>query len=327
MSESDNTPTPPPPSTPKTAAVPLKKETVRITLRSRPGAGATQPREATSPVVPVSVGLPAPDVTPKRSTAPIQLPSAPLPPPAPKSATSPVRLPPAPMDVRKTTSAVPVVASPVPSAPPSNLPVPPPARPLGAPPAATVPMAAPRPPAVPGAPSAPPAPRPLAPGAPSAPRVEAGAATVPLTKTMPVRPAVSAPRPVGSGTAPLAAGPGSGTGALPKATVKLQQTQPMARPSISAPPSAPVKRTAASDSQQFYEEKDPEEGLMPLSVVCLLFSVVLLVVQMFGSDSVSSSADSPIMVPPPVPVKWESRNADGTWSNNFAGKFLPALPQ
>ncbi len=337
MSESENTPTPPPPSTPKTAAVPLKKETVRITLRSRPGAGATMPREATAPVSPVSLGIAPPDITPKRSTAPIQLPSAPLPPPAPKSATAPVKLPPAPMDVRKTTSAVPVVSSPVPSAPPPSMPVPPAPRPLGAPPAATVPMSAPRPPSAPGAPPMAPGAPPMAgapprapgapgaPVAPGAPRMETGATTAPL-KTMPTRPAVSAPRT--PGTAPLAAGPGAGAGALPKATVKLQQTQPMARPSISAPPSAPVKRTAATDSQQFYEEKDPEEGLMPLSVACLLASVVLLVIQMFGSDRISASADSPIMVPPAVPVKWERALPDGSWSNEFiSGGHLPALPQ
>ncbi|MFN7561145.1 MAG: hypothetical protein ACK5TH_05160, partial [Prosthecobacter sp.] len=49
MSDSEN-----PSSTPKTSAVPLKKETVRITLRARPGAGVTQAREATAPVSPVT---------------------------------------------------------------------------------------------------------------------------------------------------------------------------------------------------------------------------------------------------------------------------------
>jgi len=122
--------------------------------------------------------------------------------------------------------------------------------------------------------------------------------------------------------------PGAGTGALPKATVKLQQTQPMARPSISAPPSAPIKRTAAADSQQFYEDKDPEEGLMPLSVVCLLFSVVLLCVQMFGSDRISSSEDSPIMVPSASPAAWEKVQADGSWTNEFVSRgHLPSLTQ
>jgi hypothetical protein len=108
--------------------------------------------------------------------------------------------------------------------------------------------------------------------------------------------------------------------------VKLQQTQPMARPSISAPPSAPVKRTAAADSEQFYnDEKDPEEGLVPLSVVCFLLSAVLLVIQMFGSDRVSSSDNSPIMVPKPNPSAWERLNEDHTWSN--ARFQLPQLPQ
>ncbi len=128
----------------------------------------------------------------------------------------------------------------------------------------------------------------------------------------------------------MVASPGGASpaaGGLPKATVKLQQTQPMARPSISAPPSAPVKRTASADAEQFYnEEKDPEDGLVPLSVVCLVFSAILLVIQMFGSDRVSSSDASPIMVPSANPVKWERLNEDHTWSNDFA-RHLPAIPE
>lgn len=320
MSEPENQPTPP--STSKTSAVPLKKETVRITLRARPGAGTTQPREATSPVNPVTSGVPT--ISPKRATAPIQLPSAPLPPPAAKSATAPVKLPPAPMDPsRKTTSAVPVAASPVPSAPSSATPVPPPGRPAA--PAATVPMAPPRPPGVPvpptapgvpRPPAAPMAPRPVAPSAPGA-RVETGATTAPLSKPAP-RP------PGGAGTAPMgSAAPTSGTAALPKATVKLQQTQPMARPSVSAPPSAPVKRTAAADSQQFYEEKDPEDGLLVPAVLCFILSAVLMGIQMLGSDRVTSNADSPIMVPPAAPAKWE-KHEQGKWVNNF-DKSMPTV--
>lgn len=301
MSESENLP--PPTSSPKTSSVPLKKETVRITLRARSGEGAPVP-----PVSAITGGVPT--VAPKRATAPIQLPSAPLPPPAPKASTSPIKLAPAP-----------------------SLPMPPPARPP-APPAATVPMAPPtaplggppRPPAPPAAPSAIRPSAPTAPGAP--PKIETGAATVPLAKTMPVRPSPTAPRP-GTGTGPLVSTPGGGApgGGLPKATVKLQQTQPMARPSVSAPPSAPVKRTANADAEQFYnDEKDPEQGLVPLSVVCFLLSVGLLVVQMFGSDKISTNEDSPIMVPAAVPVKWEVRNEDRTWTNNFS-RSLPVVPQ
>lgn len=340
MSESEITPpTPPSGSTPKTAAVPLKKETVRITLRGRPGAGVTQPREATAPVSPATGGIPASfnttSVVPmvsKKSTAPIQLPSAPLPPPAPKSSTAPVKLPAPPMSPpsRKTTSAIPVVSSPPPAAPaPSGAMPPPMARPLA-------PPTAPKPPGAPVAPAAPrPAPPPMA-GLPAAtrplaqnpaappPRTETGAPTVPLQKP------AAGPRPPsapGAGTGPMAGGGVGAASPLPKATVKLQPTQAMQRPSISAPPSAPVKRSAAADAEQFYEEKDPEAGLVPLSVICFVLSAVLMVVQMFGSDVVKSDpvGESPIMVPSDNKQAWETHSlTTGTWSNEkFKAELLP----
>ena len=111
---------------------------------------------------------------------------------------------------------------------------------------------------------------------------------------------------------------------LPKATVKLQPTQAMQRPSISAPPSAPVKRSAAADAEQFYEEKDPEAGLVPLSVICFVLSAVLMAVQMFGADAVKSAdpnAESAIMVPAQNKMTWESRSAAGVWSNSFANQL------
>ncbi|MBL9133636.1 MAG: hypothetical protein JNG86_20670 [Verrucomicrobiaceae bacterium] len=341
MSEPDNTQNPS--STPKTSAVPLKKETVRITLRARPGAGVTQAREATSPVSPVtgsvtpsSATTSAVPVVSKTATAPIQLPSAPLPPPAPKSATAPVKLPapPMPPPSKKTTSAVPVVAAPAPSAPSSGAPVPPPARPPVAPtaPGAPRPPGAPTAPRPPGAPpptaSLPAATRPLAqnPAAPAAPRVETGAPTVPLTPGAP-KPMAPKPPGSGSGTGPMV---GGGTAPLPKATVKLAPTQAMQRPAISAPPSAPVKRSAAADSEQFYEEKDPEAGLMPLSAICFVLAAALLVVQMFGADLVQTDVAggaSPIMVPEPGKQKWETKSiATGVWSTTFERTELPSIP-
>lgn len=343
MSEPENTqpPTPPSGSTPKTAAVPLKKETVRITLRGRPGAGVTQPRESTSPVSPATGGIPASfnttSVVPmvsKKSTAPIQLPSAPLPPPAPKSSTAPVKLPAPPMSPpsRKTTSAIPVASSPPPAAPaPSSAMPPPVARPL-APPTAPKPPGAPVAPAAPR-PSSPPmaglpaATRPLAqnPAAPP-PRTETGAPTVPLQKP------TAGPRPPsapGAGTGPMVGGGVGAASPLPKATVKLQPTQAMQRPSISAPPSAPVKRSAAADAEQFYEEKDPEAGLVPLSVICFVLSAVLMVVQMFGADAINHAelnTESPIMVPEKGKQEWETVSAAGVWSNERFKSQLMAIP-
>lgn len=121
---------------------------------------------------------------------------------------------------------------------------------------------------------------------------------------------------------------GGPTAPLPKATVKLAPTQAMQRPSISAPPSAPVKRSAAADAEQFYEEKDPEAGLVPLSVICFVLSAVLMAVQMFGADAVKSdpTGESPIMVPTANKQAWEDRNIiTGVWTSKFKDT-LPAIP-
>ncbi len=159
--------------------------------------------------------------------------------------------------------------------------------------------------------------------------METGAATQPLTAAP--RPPVAAPRPAagGTGTGPLAGG--SATAALPKATQKLQGTPGMApRPSVAAPQSAPVKRAAASDSQQFYEEKDPEAGLVPLSVVCLVLSVVLMAAQLLSTDRTAftspKGADSPFMVPERDDPPWVKFNDDHTYTDSFKS-VLPPIPQ
>ncbi|MBN8418452.1 MAG: hypothetical protein J0L73_06030 [Verrucomicrobia bacterium] len=168
--------------------------------------------------------------------------------------------------------------------------------------------------------------RPLAqnPAAPP-PRTETGAPTVPLQKAPGPRPP-SAP---GAGTGPMVGGGVGAASPLPKATVKLQPTQAMQRPSISAPPSAPVKRSAAADAEQFYEEKDPEAGLVPLSVICFVLSAVLMLVQMLGSDAISHAdlnTESPIKVPEKGKQEWETVSASGVWSNENFKKQLMAIP-
>ncbi|WP_395747812.1 hypothetical protein [Prosthecobacter sp.] len=102
----------------------------------------------------------------------------------------------------------------------------------------------------------------------------------------------------------------------------------MQRPSISAPPSAPVKRSAAADAEQFYEEKDPEAGLVPLSVICFVLSAVLMTVQLLGSDSagfVDKDGSSPVKVPEVLRQEWETfSKVSATWSNDkFAGTLKP----
>jgi len=89
-----------------------------------------------------------------------------------------------------------------------------------------------------------------------------------------------------------------------------------------------VKRSAAADAEQFYEEKDPEAGLVPLSVICFVLSAILMAVQMFGADAVKSdpTGESPIMVPTANQQTWESRSAiTGIWTNKFKATLL-AIP-
>jgi len=78
MSEQENQPpTPPTPPTAKTSTVPLKKETVRITLRAKPGAGTPSSAPPPPPAPPGAAGAPSP---PRPAmTAPLA-PGAPRPP-------------------------------------------------------------------------------------------------------------------------------------------------------------------------------------------------------------------------------------------------------
>ena len=166
--------------------------------------------------------------------------------------------------------------------------------------------------------------------------METGAATQPLTAAP--RPPVAAPRPAGggTGTGPLAGG--GPTAALPKATQKLQAApSAMApRPAIAAPQSAPVKRTAPSDSQQFFEEKDPEAGLVPLSVICFVISLALMIVQALATDRIDGftvkkgeegSPLSALMVPEAENPAWVTFNKeDHTYTDSF-NSALPELPK
>jgi hypothetical protein len=91
MSEQENQPPSPPRPTVKTSAVPLKKETVRITLRPQgPGADAPPPPPppgaATSPIPPAPTAPAPPAPRPIAPTVPLAPPPRPVVPGAPSSA-------------------------------------------------------------------------------------------------------------------------------------------------------------------------------------------------------------------------------------------------
>lgn len=116
-----------------------------------------------------------------------------------------------------------------------------------------------------------------------------------------------------------ASAPGATTAQLPKATVKLQQTSPMAKGAgIAAQPAAPQKKAAVEED---YEEKDPEAGLMPLAVVCSVLAALVMAISLLSTDKAGFTApdgeNSALMAPPANDPKWEEKQPDGTHINTF----------
>jgi len=103
-------------------------------------------------------------------------------------------------------------------------------------------------------------------------------------------------------------------------------TQGMGKSVSMSPPSAPLKR--AEDSG-VYEEKDPEAGLAPLAIVCTVLALVLMCLNLLGSDRAfyaEPGQESAFMVPPPQIPKWETPSSagDGTHLTAF-DKTLSAI--
>lgn len=99
-----------------------------------------------------------------------------------------------------------------------------------------------------------------------------GAKTIPLAK------APGAPGAPGRQTAPLT--PGGGARPLPKATVKLQKTQPMGGGGgIPATSISKVPDISPKEVEEDWEEEYEESGLMPFAIVVLLLSIAVLVIE------------------------------------------------
>ena len=79
----------------------------------------------------------------------------------------------------------------------------------------------------------------------------------------------------------MAEGAGAVKAQLPKATVKLQPTQPMAKPTGTAVQSAPVYKGPA-----VVEDDEEDEGILnPLAAIAVVLAAVLLLVQLFSWPS------------------------------------------
>lgn len=88
---------------------------------------------------------------------------------------------------------------------------------------------------------------------------------------------------------------------------------------MATPPSAPVKRPA--EHEVLFEEKDPEAGLAPLAVLCMVLSLALMAVNLLGTDKAfyaEKGQESSFMVPAPEDPTWEKFNQlDGSHTPSF----------
>ena len=141
-------------------------------------------------------------------------------------------------------------------------------------------------------------------------KVEAGATTSPLAK------APSPPRP----GAPGVAGP---TQQLPRATVQLtKNTTPLIKQPAAIPAPNVVK---APEQETHFEEKNPEAGLAPLAVLCMVLALALMAVNLLGTDKAffaEKGQDSSFMVPASEDPSWEKVNPqDGTHTSSFPAEL------
>ncbi|MGK0187381.1 MAG: hypothetical protein ACI9R3_003168 [Verrucomicrobiales bacterium] len=106
---------------------------------------------------------------------------------------------------------------------------------------------------------------------------------MPLTQ-----PAAKAATAVASAAAGTADAGKAAAAQLPKATVKLQPTKPLAKPTGTAVQSVPVYKSASAADDE-YEDED-ESVLNPLAAIAVVLAAVLLLVQLFSWPSKFSPA-------------------------------------
>jgi hypothetical protein len=123
---------------------------------------------------------------------------------------------------------------------------------------------------------------------------------------------------------------GGPTQSLPKATVQLAKspgTQVLAKPGVS--PGGMATGRAEDEGAAMEDERDPEAGLAPLAVLCMLLALALMALNIFGSDRAGFYAEpgseSPFMVPQAPLVKWEKETPPG--SGKYVSSFSAEIKE
>lgn len=250
----------------RTSAVPLRKETVRVTLKA-PGAKPGVPKPNVEPPVnPNTAPQPSKAATVKLGTAGASAPTIPLggavPPPAPPAPNGP---PPTTTSVRSSVPLKQETMRVTLKADKSGAP--------GVPGAASAPPAPSTPAPAPTVPLGTSAPAPSAPIAPTIPMsAPSGPATTPITQPLNTQRSGSSPLATQRlSTSPLATQQLSAQ-PLPKATVQLQQTQQLTQGLGTVQQNPSIQRVVDDEEAA----RKGNGGALPLSIVAFLLSLVVL---------------------------------------------------
>ena len=112
---------------------------------------------------------------------------------------------------------------------------------------------------------------------------------------------------------------------MPKATVKLAPTKPIASSPTASIASAPIKGGVAS--QVLAEEEAEEEGgITPFAAIALVLAVAVLAIELITSQRVvmQDKFQSPGFAVPLEKNQYHSKNANGEWISNYKA---PAIPE
>lgn len=112
---------------------------------------------------------------------------------------------------------------------------------------------------------------------------------------------------------------------MPKATVQLQPTQPVAGrptgPVRTGPLTGPIQTGAiksSAGSQMMDDSADEESGVMPFAIICLVLAVAVLSIQLFSSQAIFPSA-----LPPAKDPNDRKHTTTGVWMEKLS---LPEIP-
>ena len=111
---------------------------------------------------------------------------------------------------------------------------------------------------------------------------------------------------------------------MPKATVKLAPTAPIASAPAGSVSSAPIKGGVASQVLAD-DEAEEEGGITPFAAIALVLAVAVLAIEILTSQRVimQDRKGEPTFAVPFERNQFHSKSIDGDWKPNFQAPTIP----